>query len=206
MDMERFNHPEQIILQVAEEEFIKKGFHGARTITIAKKAGVSLATLHSFFKTKEDLFQIVFLKKVEMMAISLLTYEDGTSLKNTLRGMTTQLFDLLAKNPGLVNFIYTEVLSNDDNRQHLFSTLSHQLRGVFVKFAKMIRNEAGKGNIKPVNPMDLLLNLIALNIFSFMAYPAVKDFMAMKNQKEFDTYIKSRKENNVQFILDALRP
>lgn len=204
--MDNFNHPEQIILQVAEEEFIRKGFHGAKTIVIARRAGVSLATFHSFFKKKEDLFQIVFLKKVEMMAISLLTYEDGASLKDTIKGMTEQLFDLLQKNPGLVNFIYTDVLTDDNNRQQLFRTLSHQLRGVFVKFGKMIRSEVAEGKIKPVNPMDLLLNLIALNVFSFMTYPAVKDFMAMKSQKEFDTYIKSRKENNIQFILDALRP
>ena len=48
---------EQAILEAAEREFLKKGFDGARTTSIAAAAGVTHAMLHYYFRTKEQLFE-----------------------------------------------------------------------------------------------------------------------------------------------------
>ena len=48
---------EQRILQAAEEEFLQKGLEGARTTTIAERAGVTHAMLHYYFRTKGMLFE-----------------------------------------------------------------------------------------------------------------------------------------------------
>ena len=42
---------EQAILEAAEREFLKKGFDGARTTSIAAAAGVTHAMLHYYFRT-----------------------------------------------------------------------------------------------------------------------------------------------------------
>lgn len=44
---------EQLILEAAEEEFLTKGYDGARTTSIARKAGVSHAMLHYYYRTKK---------------------------------------------------------------------------------------------------------------------------------------------------------
>ena len=44
---------EQDILKAAENEFLDKGFVGAKTTEIARLAGVNHAMLHYYFRTKE---------------------------------------------------------------------------------------------------------------------------------------------------------
>ena len=204
--MEKENYLEQILLQVAEEEFIKKGFQGAKTFVIAKKAGVSLPTFYSYFKTKKDLFQIIFLQKVKMVSVSLLMYDESLSLGETIKNITEHHFDLIAKNPGLVKFIYNEVMSNDEHRKLLINTLSSELFDIYVKFGLMIKKEVEERKVRRINPSDLLTNMFALNVFSFMTYSAMKDLMLKGGQDEFDKFMKNRKESNVQFILNAIRP
>ena len=51
---------ERLILEAAEDEFITKGYNGAKTTEIAKKAGVTHAMLHYYYRTTENLFQKVF--------------------------------------------------------------------------------------------------------------------------------------------------
>ena len=48
---------EQAILAAAEQEFLAKGFDGARTTSIAAAAGVTHAMLHYYFRTKENIFE-----------------------------------------------------------------------------------------------------------------------------------------------------
>ena len=49
----------ELILNAAEEAFAMKGFGGARTAEIAKKAGVNKALLHYYYKNKEGLYHAV---------------------------------------------------------------------------------------------------------------------------------------------------
>ena len=44
------------ILQAAEEVFYAKDYRSARLIDIAKKAGVPVALIYTYFKNKEELF------------------------------------------------------------------------------------------------------------------------------------------------------
>ncbi|MDR1517348.1 MAG: TetR/AcrR family transcriptional regulator, partial [Dysgonamonadaceae bacterium] len=55
----------QKILEAAEAEFLEKGYGNAKTVSIAKRAGISHTMLHYYFSTKEKLFQRIFKAKVE---------------------------------------------------------------------------------------------------------------------------------------------
>lgn len=54
---------EQLILEAAEAEFLEKGYGKARTTEIARRAGVNHSMLHYYFRTKENLFEVMFQKK-----------------------------------------------------------------------------------------------------------------------------------------------
>jgi AcrR family transcriptional regulator len=204
--MEKEDFSEQRILQVAEEEFIKKGFRRVKIIVMAWKAGVSLATFRSYFKTKEEVFQIIFLNKVKKVAVSLMDNHKIFSLEDTIKSIIEHHFDLLVQNPALVNFIYNEVMLNDERRKHLIDTLSSKLNDVALKFGKMVRKEIKQGNIRQISPIDLIMNMFALNVFTFMTFSAAKDLMTKNNQNGFDEFVRNRRESNVQFILNALKP
>ncbi|MGM9727214.1 MAG: TetR/AcrR family transcriptional regulator, partial [Prevotella sp.] len=55
------------ILKAAETEFFTKGYDGARTTSIAEKAGVTHAMLHYYFRTKEQLFGEVLSRNIDNM-------------------------------------------------------------------------------------------------------------------------------------------
>lgn len=58
---------ESRILAAAEGEFLDKGFDGARTTTIAARAGVTHAMLHYYFRTKGQLFERIISSKIEQL-------------------------------------------------------------------------------------------------------------------------------------------
>lgn len=71
---------EQDILIAAEEEFLTKGYDGARTTSIAQKAGVTHAMLHYYFRTKEQLFNRVVEQKFGMVAMTVASVIADSSL------------------------------------------------------------------------------------------------------------------------------
>lgn len=52
-------HNQQIILQSAEEEFIRQGYQGATMQGIADRAGLPKANVHYYFKSKKNLYKAV---------------------------------------------------------------------------------------------------------------------------------------------------
>ena len=63
--MEVKNNPsmEIVILETAEQLFLEKGFAMTSTTEIAKKIGCNQALIHYYFRTKENLFNLIFEKK-----------------------------------------------------------------------------------------------------------------------------------------------
>ncbi|MGE0828123.1 MAG: TetR/AcrR family transcriptional regulator [Hyphomonadaceae bacterium] len=57
----------EAILDVAEERFSKHGFHGVTVRDVATRAGVNTALIHYYFKSKGELFDAVFLRRVEIV-------------------------------------------------------------------------------------------------------------------------------------------
>src|SRR6056297_1179436 len=55
------------IITTAAGEFAHKGYKGANTNEIARKAGISIGALYKYFKTKEDLFLSVYMNSVKQL-------------------------------------------------------------------------------------------------------------------------------------------
>ena len=95
----------------AEQEFLTKGFDGARTTSIADAAGVTHAMLHYYFRTKEQFFGRILNEKMALMATSMVAVMGNPSLPLVERigqGIG-QHFDFLMTNPELPRFIINEV-------------------------------------------------------------------------------------------------
>ena len=61
---ERDQSTEQAIVTAAEELFLERGYAKTSTVEIAKRAGCNQALVHYYFRTKENLFQEIFSKKI----------------------------------------------------------------------------------------------------------------------------------------------
>lgn len=197
---------EQLILDAAEDEFLENGYSRTKTTAIAKKAGVTHAMLHYYFRTKENLFQVVFLKKVQLAASSFeVVFKESHSLESTIRQFVECHFEFISKDPRLINFVYNEVIRNKENRELLFKTLIPRLEVVIGHVEAFVEREVAKGTMRSVKPIDLLLNSAYLNIATFMIYPIAKEYMAGMPTELMDAMLAERKESNVQFILNAVK-
>jgi AcrR family transcriptional regulator len=204
--MKTENNNEQLILEAAEAEFLDKGYKNAATTAIAKRAGVTHAMLHYYFRTKENLFQKVFQNKVRLVGDSLYqNVNENLPFEQTIRKFIEFHFDFVRQNPKLLNFVYNEIVINKENRSFLLDQLRPKVLAVLNEFDKLLSAEVSKGTIRPIKVFDLLVNIASVNVMTFIAFPIIEDVISAQNPDYIKNLINERKESNVQFILNALK-
>jgi AcrR family transcriptional regulator len=193
-----------IIMAAAETEFLEKGFSNTKTTAIAARANVTHAMLHYYFGTKLNLFQTVFNNKIQFIADHLiLKKEPNLTFFEIIEDLIRFHFDFFSQNIRLVTFIYNEMMVSPENRDVLLKILQPKLLSVLAKIEPLMEEEILKGTIHPVKPIYLLLNIVSINITTFMIFPVIKDVYLLN--EEYDRLLKERKESNVRFIIQALK-
>jgi TetR/AcrR family transcriptional regulator len=193
---------EQKILEAAKQVFLEKGLDGARMQDIADKAGINKALLHYYFRSKDKLFEVIFLEEarkfmprvVEIMMSELDLFEK-------IEMFVGQYIGTLIQNPLLANFIVNEINRNpNDTLKKIFNNQRPPIEKVEVHVAKMVK----KGIIKPIKAEQLMINMVSLCAFPFLARPMVQ-WVTKKNDKEFMIMMEQRKKDVVKFIIDSIR-
>ena len=197
---------EQAILQAAEHEFLTKGFDGARTISIARAAGVTHAMLHYYFRTKEHIFERILDEKMRLMGQSILTAigQSGLPLQERLSDAIGRHFDFIAANPDLPRFVVNEIVS----RPERYDTMRVRIRKIADPLMRDLQQEldesAEQGLTEPIDARILLLDIISLNVFSFIAYPILEPVLGDLTADRA-RFFALRKEENIEIILRRLR-
>ena len=197
---------EQAILQAAEHEFLTKGFDGARTTSIAQAAGVTHAMLHYYFRTKEHIFNRILDEKMRLMGQSILTAigQSGLPLQERLSDAIGRHFDFIAANPDLPRFVVNEIVS----RPERYDTMRVRIRKIADPLMRDLQQEldesAEQGLTEPIDARMLLLDIISLNVFSFIAYPILEPVLGDLTADR-DRFFALRKAENIEIILRRLR-
>ena len=163
--------------------------------------------LHYYFRKKEQLFQKIFKEKVQAFTqIFGVIFEQNADFTETLRLMIETQFKFVAKNPQLPLFVIREVLSNKENREWAIKTLAPQILPFLSNIEKMLTAEISKGTVRPIAIHNLLMNILSMNISTFIALPVLKENVLFNSDEMLENFLNERCESNVQFILNALRP
>lgn len=196
---------EKLILEAAEAEFLEKGYGKSRTTEIAKRAGLNHAMLHYYFRTKENLFEVVFRKKAELMSEIILfrLKQDLPFLEKIKKGIEDH-FDFIATNDKLPNFIFSEIRSDESLRNLFIGIVKERAVLLVENLKKEMEAEAKKGVISYMEPYDLLLSILSLNAFVFMSAPIISGITNMKGE-QFTMFLEHRKQLNVEIILNQLK-
>jgi len=198
---------EQIILEAAEAEFLEKGYGNAKTVSIAKRAGVSHSMLHYYFRKKEQLFQKIFKEKVQALAQAFeVIFEQNSGFTETLRLAIETQFKFIAQNPQLPMFVFREILSNKENREWAIKTLFPHIFPLLSTLEKLLNTEISKGTVIPIAVHNLMMNIVSINISTFVALPVLKEAFNVDNEEKLENFLNERLESNVQFVLNALKP
>lgn len=193
---------EQKILEAAKNVFIEKGFDGARMQDIANEAQINKALVHYYYRSKEDLFTKIFddiasqfLPNIEN-AIS-----SEASVLEKLEKVIHSYIDFVAQNPRIPIFILSEVNKNPEKVTSMLKGTENFPKIQQFVFQLMVEMQVGK--LKPMNPLHLMLNILSLCIFPFMARPMVQNILNIKPE-EFDIILQQRKQEVTQFVFNAL--
>lgn len=197
---------EQAILAAAEQEFLSKGFDGARTTSIASAAGVTHAMLHYYFRTKEQLFERILDEKLRLMGESVLAAfgQPNLPLQERLRDAIGSHFDFIARNPDLPRFIVNEVFSRPDR----YETMRARIREIADTLMRDMQREldalSARGEAEPLDVRMLMLDIISLNVFPFIAYPLIEPILgSFSNDRA--RFFELRKAENVEVITRRLK-
>lgn len=197
---------EQAILEAAEREFLKKGFDGARTTSIAAAAGVTHAMLHYYFRTKEQLFERILDEKMRMMGQSVLAaFGDARlPLPERLRNGIERHFDFIAANPDLPRFIVNEVFARPERYEAMQRQIRSLLGVMLIDTQRALDEAADRGEIRRIDVRMLMLDIISLNVFVFIAYPILEPLLGDLTADR-ERFFELRKAETVETVMRRLK-
>ena len=206
MDNQEKQSKEQLILTAAEQEFLTKGYDGARTTSIAQAAGVTHAMLHYYFRTKEQLFERIVDEKFATMSHSMVAIIGDPSLPivERIKGGIAAHFDFIAANPLLPRFVINEIVSRPERYEVLYKRAGFVVNSVYNGLQAEVDSAAERGEIEQVDVKMLFISIMSLNIFTFVAYPFMEPIMGelMTNREQF---LAARKAENIETILRRIK-
>ncbi|MDK2909409.1 MAG: TetR/AcrR family transcriptional regulator [Bacteroidales bacterium] len=193
---------EQAILEAARKVFVEKGFDGARMQEIADEAGINKALLHYYYRSKEKLFETVFLEAfIKVVPSVLVILNSDEPLFNKIERFVSNYLDVLAENPIIPGFILHELAHNQKR-------IGSLIRGTGINpqfFIAQIYREIEAGNIKNCDPRQLIINMLSMCIFPFVAKPILQAVFFKNSEEEYKQFIAERKAEVTRFIIASIR-
>ena len=186
MDPEKDISTEEKILISASKVFTEKGFSGTRTRDIAEEAGINLALLNYYFRSKEKLFEQVMKVKMVLLfgqIVPILTNEK-TNLEEKIDLVSNKYFEILSKNPNLPLFVLSEMQKKNSEVKSIIPVNKIFKNSVILKQIKERKPE--------LNPSHFLINFLSMTIFPFITKPVFNTFDLM-NETEFQQFVEERK-------------
>ncbi len=193
---------EHIILDAAKRVFQNKGMDGARMQEIADEAKINKAMLHYYYRSKQLLFEAVFKNAFALLAPQLNTIlNDDSSVETKIRSFTSNYISFIIKHPYLPTFIIQELNRNPD---FILKMKGNKGFPNIEKFKKQVVVEVKKGILKPIKGEQLFINIMALNVFPFVAAPLIKAFVNI-DKKAFKQLMEDRKTEVADFIINSIK-
>src|SRR5579872_3088525 len=105
---------EEKIKEAAKKLFTQKGFAATRTRDIAEEAGINLALLNYYFRSKQKLFDLIMMENFRQFlgGISANFTDDTLTMEEKVQKVVNGYIDFLTEFPDLPLFILNEIQGN----------------------------------------------------------------------------------------------
>jgi AcrR family transcriptional regulator len=183
---------EEKIKNAARKVFYQKGFAATRTRDIAQEAGINLALLNYYFRSKQKLFDIIMLETIQgfFQSMRAVFNDPQTSLEKKIEILVDRYIDLLVHEPEIPLFIMSEIRTDPQALVEKMDIKNILLNSYLVK---QYEEAAGTGKVASQNLLHFLMNLIGLMVFPFIASPLIKIIGAVDDEK-FNELMEERKK------------
>ena len=184
---------EEKIMEAARRVFTSKGYAATRTRDIAEESGFNLALINYYFRSKEKLFDIIILEHLQLFIHSIMgiVNDPKTTLQQKIETLISHYIDMLIKNPDIPIFVLSEINANPAKLlENLgFSKMSHEQLYIFKQWKEFASSAKGP----KINPMHIILNVLSMTIFPFVASPLFRNRAGISIE-EFNKLMEERKQ------------
>ena len=159
---------EEKIKEAARKVFTQKGYAATRTRDIAEEAGINLALLNYYFRSKEKLFEIVIMEKMHLLLgkIAPALMDEETTIEEKVEQVATHYIDTLMANPDIPLFVLGEIRTNPAKFANLITTKTKIVDSAFFRQLQARRPD--------INPIHFVFNVLGLIIFPFIGKPLLQ--------------------------------
>lgn len=194
---------EDKIMLSATRIFVLKGKAGTSMQDIATEAGINRTLLNYYFRSKDNLFEQVFMNIFSrFLPVIINTLKADMPVTMRLESFIDYYFTILIENPIIPLFILQELTTNP---QRLINSLKN---GGFNAnlFLNALEEEMDHGNIRRMDPKEVMINLMSLIIFPFAARKILEEMIFSGDKDAYSSFILQRKENLKNSFIQSLKP
>jgi len=199
MKKEKDNSKKVEIKEAALRLFTKLGYNAVTNRDIAKEAGVNHALVNYYYQSKENLFETIVreIRQELIPKAALILNDPETTIEKKIKEIVDFYYDidLIIKAPDVPFFMLSQIAKNSENLQ---STIGS------VYFIKQIKAAIKRGEIAPIDPINLIVNLMSLIIFPLIIRPVIQH-VGNISDKKFNFLVKERKKMVLQWILATMK-
>lgn len=189
---------EQNILNSATVLFLEKGYAGTTTTDIANLSGVNHSMLHYYYRTKLQLFKVVFKQQVQNLAASVnIPIPESINFEDFLSDVLRNHFFFMADHSLVIRFIINEINNNEVAKEVWEESVKDVFQPTMEKLMKVFCVEFSKRGIAVESVFQFLITLLSLNLFVFFADPLLRKMLDNRNIDHKD-FLEKRIEENVR--------
>ncbi|MFO8000526.1 MAG: TetR/AcrR family transcriptional regulator [Marinilabilia sp.] len=192
---------EEQILKAARRLFENKGFNGARMQEIADEAGINKSLLHYYFRSKEGLFDQIFLEAFKDFwpSIEEIAQNEDAGVRDLIRTAVNGYIDILTRMPFLSSFIVGEINRDPERVRGLMEAAGLDT----VRVMKIVKRSIQNGEMIEMDPRELIVNVVGLSVFPFLSRPLLQR-MFWESEQAYEAFLESRRKSVVDFICRSI--
>lgn len=193
-------------MDAARKVFTHKGLAGARMEDIAKEAGINRALLHYYFRSKEKMFELVFQQRVREFFFGLAGIINGPlALEEKIKAVVAHDIDMIRSQPDLPIFLMQELALRPERLVQMAAASGASPSGMMKSWKQQVKLAVEKKVIRPIDGGQLLINVMSLCVYPFIAKPMIKAIQEL-DDAQFDRMIIKRKQEIVEFVMNSIKP
>ena len=197
------NDTRQIILDAATRLFGVHGLDGVSTTDIAREAGVNKALIFYYYNSKENLYRAAFMSLVEELSEELmLALKDAPPGIAAIERFVRAHIGYLRRRRVLVGFIVRELLAMHAGGSRYFAAANLPLRALRDRLLGMVADARDRGEIRDVDPLQTVANILSLDVFFFLGQPLVG---VLNEGVDVERFEEDRVDHVVDLLMNGLR-
>lgn len=183
---------EEQIKQYAKELFFSKGALDASTQEIADFAGVNRTLVNYYFRSKKNLFHVVYNEIIlEMRTNYAKIYSSNLPFHKKVEALIDYSIEFREAYPFLEIFNIRETTKLTNRMETVLQPKSMAETKLFLE---EIRQEMEKGTIPTYEPVNFLINIISLISFPIVMKPIFREIFCISSEEEYRRIYNQRKE------------